>query len=411
MPRRPTSAAVLDLFDPPADTPTVDGAGADGSDVGGSDVAAAVDAPSPSAGAAPAPGGRAGGGLLRVGRIFLEPGVTAYARGREILARFPDAERVEVPSHWNIPGLHGNEGLVRDWVRVKRDTLVLGVRKSLQCRLNGRSADYIAPSAANGCAMACAYCYVPRRKGFANPITAFVNNDEILGYLERHARRLGPKREPNQVDPAAWVYDVGENSDVSVDALVSDNVRDTVARFRRLPDAKASFATKYVNPALLDYDPRGRTRVRFSLMPRRVARVLDVRTSPVGRRIRAVDDFVAAGYEVHLNFSPVVVYDGWLADYRELLREVDDVLAPAAKSQLACEVIFLTHNEALHLVNLGWHPAAEALLWTPETQEAKESEQGQRNVRYRAGMKGRLVREFTALLAEELPYCRVRYAF
>jgi spore photoproduct lyase family protein len=300
---------------------------------------------------------------------------------------------------------------VKDWVRVKRDTLVLGVRKSLQCRLNGRSADYIAPAAANGCAMACAYCYVPRRKGFANPITTFVNADEILGYLERHARRLGPKREPNQVDPAAWVYDVGENSDVSVDALVSDNVRDTVARFRGLPNAKASFATKYVNPDLLGYDPQGRTRVRFSLMPRRPARVLDVRTTPVGRRVRAVNDFVSAGYEVHLNFSPVVVYDGWRDDYRALLREVDDVLSPAAKAQLACEVIFLTHNEALHLVNLGWHPAAEALLWTPETQEAKESEQGQRNVRYRAGLKGRLVREFTDLLAAELPYCRVRYAF
>jgi spore photoproduct lyase family protein len=259
--------------------------------------------------------------------------------------------------------------------------------------------------------MACAYCYVPRRKGFANPITTFVNNDEILAYLARHARRLGPKREPNQVDPAAWVYDVGENSDVSVDALVSDNVRDAVALFRGLPDAKASFATKYVNADLLGYDPQGRTRVRFSLMPRGVARVLDVRTSPIGRRIRAVNDFVAAGYEVHLNFSPVVVYDGWLADYRALLREVDDVLSPAAKAQLACEVIFLTHNEALHLVNLGWHPAAEALLWTPDTQEAKESEQGQRNVRYRAGLKGRLVREFTGLLAGELPYCRVRYAF
>jgi hypothetical protein len=202
-------------------------------------------------------GARPGGRLLRVGRIFLEPGVTGYARGREILARFPDAERIEVPSHWNIPGLHGNAGLVRDWVRVKRDTLVLGVRKSLQCRLNGRSADYIAPAAANGCAMACAYCYVPRRKGFANPITTFVNNDEILGYLERHARRLGPKREPNQVDPGAWVYDVGENSDVSVDALVSDNVRDTVARFRGLPDAKASFATKYVNPTCSATTRRG----------------------------------------------------------------------------------------------------------------------------------------------------------
>lgn len=349
--------------------------------------------------------------LLRVGRIYLEPGVTTYARGREVLARFPDAERVEVASHWNIPGLHGNEGLVKDWTRVKRDTLVLGVRKSLSCRPNGRSADYIAPGLSNGCAMACAYCYVPRRKGYANPITTFVNHDEVLGYLERHARRLGPKPEPNQVDPAAWVYDVGENGDCSVDALVSDNVRDTVARFRSLPNAKASFATKFVNPALLGYDPQGRTRVRFSLMPARVARVLDVRTSPIRKRIAAVDDFVRAGYEVHLNLSPVVVYDGWLDDWRALLRDVDAALSPAAKAQLACEVIFLTHNEALHLVNLGWHPKAESLLWTPDNQEAKESEQGQRNVRYRTGTKGKYVRQLTALVAEELPYCRVRYAF
>ena len=376
-----------------------------------SDTLDLFDAPPavPPAGAEPpaAPPSR----LLRVGRIYLEPEVTAYARGREILARYPDAERIEVASHWNIAGLHGNEGLVKDWTRVKRDTLVLGVRKSLSCRPNGRSADYIAPGLSNGCAMACAYCYVPRRKGYANPITTFVNSDEVLGYLERHARRLGPKQEPNQVDPAAWVYDVGENGDCSVDAIVSDNVRDTVARFRTLPNAKASFATKYVNRALLAYDPQGRTRVRFSLMPTRVARVLDVRTSPVPRRIAAVGEFVAAGYEVHLNFSPVVVYDGWLDDWRALFREIDDVLPAAAKAQLACEIIFLTHNEALHLVNLGWHPAAEALLWTPETQEAKESEQGQRNVRYRTGAKGRHVRALTALLGTELPSCRVRYAF
>ena len=142
-----------------------------------------------------------------------------------------------------------------------------------------------------------------------------------------------------------------------------------------------------------------------------VARVLDVRTSPVHRRIAAASEFVAAGYEVHLNFSPVVVYDGWLDDWRALFRDVDDALSPAAKAQLAGEVIFLTLNEALHLVNLGWHPKAESLLWTPENQEGKESEQGQRNVRYRTGTKGRYVRELTGLIGRELPYCRVRYAF
>ncbi len=359
-------------------------------------------------------GSRSGHGqrpLLDIGKIYHEPNVEEYARGREILARFPGAERIEVPSHWNIPGLHGNEGLVRDWVRTKRGVLVLGVKKSLSCRPNGRSADFIAPSHSNGCAMACSYCYVPRRKGYANPITTFVNIERISGYLERHARRQGPKSEPNQVDPRFWVYDIGENGDCSVDARVSDNVKDLVALFRRLPNAKASFATKRVNRDLLDYDPQGKTRVRFSLMPPGIARIVDVRTSPIAQRIAAMADFVEAGYEVHVNFSPVIVYEGWRAAYRELFSMLDDALSEGAKAQLACEVIFLTHNEALHRVNLGWHPKAEELLWTPDLQEAKTSENGAANVRYRRGQKGKMVRLFRKMLAERLPYCRVRYAF
>ena len=145
--------------------------------------------------------------LLKVSRIYLEPEVEAYARGRDILARYPDAERVEVRSHWNIPGLFGNEGNVESWNRIKGTTLVLGVKKGMRFEANGRSADFLPPSAANGCTMACAYCYVPRHKGYANPITLFVNIEQLLGAIRRHAGRLGPKTEPNTVDPRYWVYD------------------------------------------------------------------------------------------------------------------------------------------------------------------------------------------------------------
>ena len=349
--------------------------------------------------------------LLDVRRIYVEPAALEHERGREILARFPDAERIEIASHWNIPGLHGNEGNVEDWLRIKRETLVLGVLKSVRLRPNGRSSDFIAPSHANGCAMSCAYCYVPRRKGFANPITVFANADQILRATERHVGRQGVKPAPNQCDPHAWVYDIGENSDASVDAAISDNVRDYVELFRRLPTAKASFATKEVNRALLDYDPRGRTRIRFSLMPPDVARQLDVRAAPVADRIAAIDDFVAAGYEVHVNLSPVVVRDGWLEEWRELLDALDDGIGPEAKAQLKAEIIFLTHNEQMHEVNLGWHPRAEELLWTPEIQEVKRSQTGGFNVRYKRGFKGARVRELTDLMAERLPYCEARYAF
>jgi spore photoproduct lyase len=349
--------------------------------------------------------------LLDVRTIYLERGVEELPRARQVLERHPDAERIEVLSHQAIPGLHGNEGNVSDWVRNKREVLVLGVKKSLSARRNERSSDFIAPSTSNGCAMACSYCYVPRRKGFANPITVFANVEQITGYLERHAGRQGTKPEPNQCDPVDWVYDIGENGDCSVDAMVSDNVQDLVQLFARLPNAKASFATKLVNRQLLDYDPRRGTRVRFSLMPEGVSKQLDIRTSKIADRIAAIDDFVEAGYEVHLNFSPVVVHEGWLEEWAELFDQVDAGTNARTKAQLAAEVIFLTHNEGLHEVNLGWHPRGEELLWRPDLQQAKRSQSGQWNVRYKSPWKGTWVNRLTDLMAEKLPYCRVRYAF
>jgi spore photoproduct lyase family protein len=349
--------------------------------------------------------------LLDIQSIYMEPEVENFQRGQEILARFPEAERIIVPSHWKIPGLFGFEGNVGDWNRIKRNVLVLGVKKSLRAEPNSRSSDFIAPSHANGCAMACSYCYVPRQKGFANPITTFVNIEQISAYLTRHAAKLGCKQQPSQIDPKYWVYDIGCNSDCSVDALVSGNVRDLIAHFRALPTAKASFATKYVNYDLLNYDPQGKTRIRLSLMPQQIAKTVDVRTSPMSQRIRSLNEFHAAGYEVHVNFSPVIYYEGWQADYAQLFDEVADELTPSVKAQLAAEIIFLTHNEKLHQINLGWHPKGEELLWNPDLQETKYSQMGGRNLRYKRGFKAGLVEEFTQLLGQRLPECRIRYAF
>ena len=171
--------------------------------------------------------------LLDMSTIYYEPDAIEHPRGREIVAGFPDADLIEVESHWRIPGLFGNAGNVEHWNRIKRTVLVLGRKRSLAISANGRSTDFLAPSTANGCAMACAYCYVPRNKGYANPIAVFVNADETTAAIRRHAGRLGPKTEPNQVDASHWVYDIGVNSDCSVDAALSDNVPDSQRRLAR----------------------------------------------------------------------------------------------------------------------------------------------------------------------------------
>lgn len=210
--------------------------------------------------------------LIDIQTIYHEPAVENYARGREILSRYPHANRIPVASHWMISSLHGNEGLAEDWLRIKSEVLVLEVKKSLVFRPNGRSAHFIAPSTSNGCAMACAYCYVSRRKGYAYPISIFVNIDETCRAIRRHAARQGGLPRPDQIDGEYWVYDMRENGDLSIDAVICDNVRDLVATFREIPNAKGSFATKYVNPDLLAYEPRGKTRIASLLCQTRSQR-------------------------------------------------------------------------------------------------------------------------------------------
>ncbi len=349
--------------------------------------------------------------LLAIDTIYLEPAAAETPDGRAILEQLPDARRIEVASHWRIPELHGDPARAPEWLAVKRNVLVLGLRKAMTIRENGRSADYIAPGLSTGCAMACTYCYVPRRKGHANPITLLVNTEAMLRAVERHAAKLGPKQTPNQCHPSLWVYDIGENGDASVDAYLHPGVAATIERFGRIPNAMASFATKHVNRDLLKLDPRGHTRVRFGLMPDAMARRVDVRCDPIPARIAAIDDFVRAGYEVHVNLSPVILADGWQADYAALFDQIADTVPARSRAQLKAEIIMLTHDPFMHDVNRAWHPKGEAAIWQPDLQVRKRTQGGAVALRYKNDVKARALDELKGLLHARLPGCAVRYAF
>lgn len=196
-----------------------------------------------------------------------------------------------------------------------------------------------------------------------------------------------------------------------MDAAISDSVEATVAFFREQPKAFGTFATKFINPELLTYDPQRKTRIRFSLLPQRVSKLVDVRTDALDKRMAAINDFFQAGYEVHVNFSPIIVYEGWLQDYRELFKQLNTVVQPAVKKQMSCECIFLTHNQGQHEINLGINPKAEELLRDPRIQESKRSQFGGINLRYKYSLKARWVNEFRMLHKEVIPWCSIRYIF
>lgn len=327
-----------------------------------------------------------------------------------IIRRYPGAEITEVESHWRIPALFQSDA--KDWMRNKREVLVLGIKSGLTHQKNGRSADFIAASSSNGCLSSCQYCYVARRKGGSNPLTIFVNVEDIAASIRRHQTKLGAKPAPNQCDAKYWTYDIGCNADLSLDTDVCDNPGYLVKQFTTMEHAKATFATKSVRDDYwLSIDPKGKTRIRYSLMPQPIARYVDIGTSPISERIQSTNKLVEAGYEVHFSFAPIIVYDGdeWKQDWRELWREIDDTLTAKAKKQLQCEAFFLTHSADLHETNLQWNPKGEEFLWKPELQVPKKTAPD--TLVYEYNWRKKELAEYESDLAKYLPYCPVRYSF
>jgi spore photoproduct lyase len=116
--------------------------------------------------------------------VYCEQATASSRRGQEILGRYPDARVIEIAAHDAIPALRGGDPF--DWMKTKRGVLVLGVKKTMTVRVNGRSADFIAPSTSKGCTMACTYCYVARHKGHSNPVTVFTNVEDVARTLVNH---------------------------------------------------------------------------------------------------------------------------------------------------------------------------------------------------------------------------------
>lgn len=282
-------------------------------------------------------------------------------------------------------------------------------RKTFVIRPSGRSTDFIAPSFGHGCLYNCTYCYMKRHKDKGLDIAT--NANEILTAVNNHCA-FADVEKPNQTHPEYITYDISCNEDFALHARHHD-WKYIFDFFKNHPTAMGSFATKYVNYELLNYNPEGKIRIRFSLMPQNIQELLEPKTSLISSRLTAIADFLNAGYEVHLNFSPVIVYKNWLEDYKNLFNLIKNYseFYEWNDENVKAEVIFLTHNERKHAQNLIYDLPGENLLWTPENQEAKLSQYGGKNIRYKQGLKKQYIEQFKELHNQTIPWNTIRYIF
>jgi len=279
-------------------------------------------------------------------------------------------------------------------------------RKSMVIRPSGRSTDFISPSFGHGClGFNCSYCYMKRHK--PKGLTVATNTEDILTAIDHHAW-FADLEKPNQTHDEYISYDISCNEDFALH-LKYHEWKKIFDFFKNHPKAMGSFATKYVNEKLLDYNPERKIRIRFSLMPQKYSNLLEPNTTTIDLRIKAIDRFIKAGYDVHVNFSPVIVTDNWLIEYAELFRQVQGGVEN--KDKVKAEVIFLTHNEGKHQYNLANNLPGENLLWKPEIQEGKISQYGGKNIRYKHNLKAQYIKEWTKLHDDIIPWNTIRYIF
>ena len=282
------------------------------------------------------------------------------------------------------------------------------IRKSLKIRPSGRSTDFISPSFGWGCLYDCSYCYMKRHKpeGLsiatnANQILTEINNHSIFAKLET--------KKPNQTHPKYITYDISCNEDFALHCKYHD-WQFIFDFFKYNEDIMGSFATKYVNKELLKYNPNKKIRIRFSMMPEKKRALHEPNTSTILERVQAIDKFKEAGYDVHINFSPILVYEGWLDDYEELFALINNNVR--YEESVYAECIFLTHNKNKHYKNLIDHKEKQEIdLWTPSLQESKTSQYGGRNVRYKHKLKEQFIDAFIKEHDNVIPWNKIRYIF
>tara|TARA_R110002020_G_scaffold157999_1_gene341021 strand:- start:1720 stop:2580 length:861 start_codon:yes stop_codon:yes gene_type:complete len=281
-------------------------------------------------------------------------------------------------------------------------------RKAMTIRHSGRSSDYITPSFGFGCLYKCSYCYM--RRHVPNGLSIASNTQEIIDNIDNHLMSLNWPKAPNQTHKIYYTYDFSCNEDYILHAKYHDWEL-LFDYFKNNDRIMGTAATKYVNKNLLSYNANRKVRIRFSLMPQVLSDKLEPSTSKIIDRIKAINDFYDAGYDVHINYSPIIIYENHVKDYRKLFQLIDKYVRDNIKEYVKAESIFLTHNVKLHDYNVNNNVEGEELLWNPFLQEEKVSQYGGNNLRYKYKDKRDYINNFVSVHDSIIPWQEIRYIF
>ncbi len=279
-------------------------------------------------------------------KIFYEPAAIGYELGKFLKEKFSDVPWVEIENHNNIEQLRTNSN--KEFIRMKR-YLIIGIRKTHKYVPNHKVSDFLVPYTSSGCSAMCLYCYLVCNYNKCSYMRLFVNREQMMDKLLKKADSV----------PDDLTFEIGSNSDLVLENTITGNLEWTIKKFAQSKKGFITFPTKFdmVEP-FLTLDHRGRIIVRMSVNPQFIIQKVEIGTSPLKNRIKALNKMCDAGYRVGLLIAPVILVDDWPALYSELIEQLADELTDKTKKEMFIEIIFMTYSYVQRAINSEAFPNA-----------------------------------------------------
>ncbi len=282
--------------------------------------------------------------------VYYEPDTLEYPLGKELFEKYKNLPWIKIDSHNRIPELSSSEN--KEFTHLKQH-LVIGIRKTHKYTENHKVSDWLVPYTSSGCRAMCLYCYLVCNYNKCSYLRLFVNREQMMDKLLKKAAAADIPE----------TFEIGSNSDLVLENTVTDNLPWTIERFAKLGKGHLTFPTKFdmVEP-LLGLDHREKTIFRMSLNPEKIINRVELGTSRLDARIRALNSMAQAGYPVGMLIAPVILLPDWKQMYGQLIDKLADELSQKVRQTGFIEIILMTYSFVQDAINTDAFPNATQIF-------------------------------------------------
>lgn len=278
--------------------------------------------------------------------IYYEKDILKYELGKYLYKKYSEIPWIEIQNHNNILEFRKNPN--SEFAKMKQN-IIVGIRKTHKFVPNNKTSDFLVPYTSSGCSASCLYCYLVCNYNKCSYLRLFVNREKMMENIIKTSQKSEKK----------LTFEIGSNSDLILENTITENLPWTIETFSKEGKGFLTLPTKFdMVDSILNIDHKSKTVVRMSVNPEEVIKKIEFGTSPLFKRIEAINKLCEADYPIGLLIAPIVIIENWKEYYKNLFKILYENLSGKVKKEMFIEVIFMTYSYVHKAINNEAFPNA-----------------------------------------------------